>query len=63
LLKKEYIFQLFKRLHAKHEYSGTGIGLSLYKKIADNHLGDIYAESELGKGTVMNIILPVSAVG
>lgn len=54
------IFEMFQRLHGKHEYAGTGIGLSLAKKIVDNHGGLIYAVSEDDKGAVFNVILPVS---
>jgi signal transduction histidine kinase len=54
----EKIFQLFQRLEAKSEYPGTGIGLSICRKIVVNHKGLIFAESEPGKGTVFSIILP-----
>jgi signal transduction histidine kinase len=54
----EQIFSIFQRLHRKTEYSGTGIGLAMCKKIAQNHQGDIYATSEPGKGTTFHIILP-----
>ncbi len=45
------IFEIFKRLHRKEEFEGTGIGLSLCKRIILRHRGDIWFESELGKGT------------
>ncbi|MCY7292651.1 MAG: hybrid sensor histidine kinase/response regulator, partial [Ferruginibacter sp.] len=54
------IFEIFQRLHSKQEYAGTGIGLSLAKKIADNHGGNISAVSEENKGAVFNVILPIA---
>lgn len=55
----EKIFSLFQRLHGKHEYSGTGIGLSIVKKIIEQHNGYIAAESSPGQGAVFNIWFPV----
>ena len=55
----ERIFGVFQRLHGKAEYTGTGIGLAIVKKIVDNHNGIITAESELGKGATFDIYLPV----
>lgn len=45
------IFEVFKRLHRKEEYEGTGIGLSMCKKIAVHHDGDIWLDSQKGVGT------------
>lgn len=56
---EQQIFTMFQRLHGRHEYEGTGIGLALCKKIIDNHNGQITAKSELGKGTTFYIYLPV----
>ena len=52
------IFQLFQRLEGKSEYPGTGIGLSICKKIISNHNGHIFAEGESQKGATFSIILP-----
>jgi PAS domain S-box-containing protein len=56
----EKIFELFTRLHNKNKYSGTGIGLAICKKIAENHNGFITAESNLDTGAVFNVYLPAS---
>lgn len=60
--KEEYlnkIFTIFQRLHARSEYSGTGIGLALCKRIAENHNGYITANSTVGKGATFIIYLPL----
>jgi signal transduction histidine kinase len=55
----EKIFQMFHRLHGRSEYTGTGIGLSIARKVVDNHNGYIWADSEPGKGTRFSVLLPV----
>src|SRR5688572_4875585 len=54
----EDIFVVFKRLHSYHEFEGTGIGLSICKKITDKHNGYIKAESKPNEGSTFIIILP-----
>jgi PAS domain S-box-containing protein len=55
---REKIFEVFQRLHGKEQYSGTGIGLAIVKKIVDNHNGIITATSELGSGATFDMYLP-----
>lgn len=54
------IFLIFQRLHGRSEYEGTGIGLSICKKICEQHKGDLTASGIEGDGASFHIYLPTS---
>lgn len=55
----EKIFKVFQRLHGQNQYTGTGIGLAICKKIMENHRGAITAESKAGQGAVFTCYFPM----
>ena len=57
---QDKIFEVFQRLHNKTDYEGTGIGLSIVKKIIENHNGTIRATSRPGQGATFDIFIPVT---
>ncbi len=59
----EQIFDMFRRLHVHSEFEGTGIGLTLCKKIVEKHNGFISVQSKVNKGSTFIISLPVHQTG
>lgn len=59
----ERIFQIFKKLHNRNEYPGTGIGLSICKRVVELHGGQIWLDSEPGKGSRFYFSLPAKYAG
>ena len=57
------IFKVFKRLNSYHEYEGTGVGLSICKKIIEKHNGSIVAQSKPGQGSTFSFVLPEKQSG
>jgi signal transduction histidine kinase len=53
------IFNVFTRLHGMAEYKGTGVGLSIVRKIIENHGGSITAQSQPGAGAKFTVLFPV----
>ncbi len=58
----EKIFTVFRRLHPRSVYGGTGIGLTHVKKVAELHAAEIHVESEIEKGSAFTILFPKMAV-
>lgn len=57
----EKIFGVFRRLHARSEYDGTGLGLALSRRIADMHGARLFVQSGQGRGSCFVLALPLSA--
>lgn len=59
---RERVFEVFQRLHNRHEYAGTGIGLAIVKKIVENHHGVIQATAKPDSGAIFNIYIPTERI-
>jgi signal transduction histidine kinase len=57
--ESEKIFQLFHRLHARHEYEGSGIGLAIVHRTMENHNGFIKAHGTPGQGAEFILYFPL----
>ena len=56
----ETVFQLFRRLHSRERYDGSGIGLAIVKKIVERHGGRVWFDSPAGGGTVFHFTMPAT---
>jgi light-regulated signal transduction histidine kinase (bacteriophytochrome) len=61
MAQTDKIFGLFERLHAPHEYEGTGVGLAIVRLVMDKHGGRVLVESVPGRGSTFSLVFAQGA--